>query len=122
MSSYNSTGLSITYYAAPVIGSISSVNGGVNVTWGKVTGAAKYAIYRKESSESDYQRISVTTGISYTDKSASSGRYYYYRIQCMNSSGTLISAKSSARALTYCAAPVIKRPSCAKRLLTRIRL
>ncbi|MCD7830537.1 MAG: S8 family serine peptidase, partial [Clostridiales bacterium] len=46
-SSYNSTGLSITFLSAPALSGISNTTSGVKVTWKAVTGAAKYRVFRK---------------------------------------------------------------------------
>ena len=48
---------------------------GVKLTWKKVSGASKYRIYRKTGS--NFVRIGETTAVSYTDKTAPSGRTVY---------------------------------------------
>jgi len=61
----------------------AAVTGGVKVTWGKVTGAASYKVYRKTSGGSWAAIKSGLTGTSYTDKSAVKGRTYYYTVRAV---------------------------------------
>ena len=86
--------------AVPVIKSIANTVNGVQLTWVGSEGAAKYAIYRKAQGESKYTRISISTGTSYTDKSAVDGTYYYYRIWSMDSSNKVLDEWSNARGIT----------------------
>ncbi|MCC8098471.1 MAG: glycoside hydrolase family 25 protein, partial [Clostridiales bacterium] len=82
-SSYDTTGLTITYIAAPVISKLSNTTDGVTVTWGAVTGAVRYRIFRKTSGTS-WVSIGNTTDTSFTDTTAVSGTAYTYTIRCVN--------------------------------------
>ena len=93
-------GITCVTSATPTISSIANTASGVKVTWGAVSGVAKYAIYRKAQGESKYTRISISTGTSYTDKSAVDGTYYYYRIWSMDSSNKVLDEWSNARGIT----------------------
>lgn len=107
VSSFDPTGKSITYVAAPSLGSISNVYGGVSVSWGKVTGAAKYRVYRKSGSGS-WAKLADTTAATYTDKTVKNGTQYYYTVRCLDSAGNTVSSFDSAgKAITYVAAPTI---------------
>ena len=46
-SGYDSKGKSVKYIAAPEISKLENVNGGVKISWGKVSGATKYRVYYK---------------------------------------------------------------------------
>ncbi len=106
-SSYDTTGLTITYIAAPVISRLSSTIGGVTVTWGAVTGAEKYRIYRKVSSTS-WVVVGNTTATTFTDTTAVSGAAYTYTVRCISSDGaTKTSGYTSGKSITYIATPTL---------------
>ena len=85
-SGYNTAGKSIKYIAAPVLTGAKSVSSGIQVTWKKSAGAAKYRIYRKIGSGS-WQRVGDTTGVSFVDKTAKKGVKYTYTVRCITSNG-----------------------------------
>jgi hypothetical protein len=61
----------------------SSTKNQVKVSWNKVSGASGYEIYRKEKN-GEYKKIkTITNGstVTYTDKSAKSGKTYTYKIR-----------------------------------------
>ncbi len=76
----NSTGAAITFYDTPVV-DIKNITKGVNLKWAKVSGATKYRIYRKTSASSEWTRLDTVTGTSFTDKTAKSGKKYYYCVK-----------------------------------------
>ena len=105
--SASASGKTITYYQAPVLGSISNVNGGVKLTWESVAGIAKYRVYRKTEGTS-WKKVGETTATNYTDNTAVSGTKYTYTVRCMDSSGNMVSAHdSTGLMITYVAAPAI---------------
>ena len=83
-SGYDSKGKSVKYIAAPEISKLENVNGGVKITWNKVSGASKYRIYQKNSS--DWFRVSDTTSNSIVDKSVDVGTYTY-TVRCISDDG-----------------------------------
>ena len=55
----------------------------LKVTWDAVTGANYYSIYRRRSTDDDYQPLAIvpaTGQLSYEDSSVLPGRLYYYRV------------------------------------------
>ena len=84
-SGYDSKGKSIKYIAAPEISKLESVNGGVKISWGKVSGATKYRVYYK--GRKGWTRMVDTTSTSYIDKDVSSGRNYTYTVRCISDDG-----------------------------------
>ena len=111
ISSFDSTGKSIIYVAAPTISSVDNVVGGVKVTWGKVKGAARYRVYRKTGSGS-WTKLGDTTALSYGDTTAVSGTKYSYTVRCLDSSGNIVSSfHSTGKSITYVAAPVVSSVS-----------
>lgn len=76
----NSKGATITFYDAPLV-EAKNITTGVNLKWATVAGATKYRIYRKTSSSSEWTRLDTVTGTSFTDKTAKSGKKYYYCVK-----------------------------------------
>ncbi len=111
ISSYNTTGLKKTYYAAPVLKTPSNVNGGVKVSWDAVPGASKYKVLRRNADSSTWKAIGYTTSTSYTDKTAESGKTYYYSARCVKpEDNTSISGyEETGKKKTYYAATTLKK-------------
>ncbi len=66
----------------------ANVANGVSVSWNKVSGAAKYQVYRrtyKNGVWSNWSTVNITTGTSYTDTDVTSGSYYRYMVKAINS-------------------------------------
>ncbi len=79
--------------ATPKLSTIANTLGGVKVTWGKVSGADEYKVYRKTYNAktkawSGWSRIATgVTSTSYVDKTAKSGTYYRYTVIASNEAG-----------------------------------
>lgn len=96
----------------PKLSKIENTSSGVKITWGKVSGADKYAVYRK-TSNGKYTKIGTTTKTYYTDKKASSGKKYYYLVKAINEAGSSDSSKSLLK--YYLADPTLKTPKSTKK-------
>ena len=77
---FDPDGVKATYLAAPKLSGVTSSSSGRTVKWSAVSGASGYAVYRKPSG-GDWGIIGTTTSKSYTDKSAASGKRYYYTVR-----------------------------------------
>lgn len=53
----------------------------VAVKWKKVSGATQYEVYRSTSKKGKYKKLATTKKTSYTDKKATGGKKYYYKIR-----------------------------------------
>ena len=108
-SGYDSEGTIIKYIAAPEISKLESVNGGVKISWGKVSGATKYRVYYKGSK--GWTRMVDTTSTSYIDKDVSSGRNYTYTVRCISADGKSFTSgyDSEGTIIKYIAAPEISK-------------
>ena len=104
-SGFYGAGKTITYIAAPKISGISNVAEGVKITWGKVTGAAKYRVFYKTSS--GWTKIADTAAASYTWTGAKSGTTYTFTVRCINSAGSAYTSgyDGAGKSITYIAAP-----------------
>lgn len=66
---------------------LSNTSKGMTITWGSVSGAAKYRVLRKEVNGT-YKKIADTASTSYTDTTAKEGTAYIYTVRCLNKSGS----------------------------------
>ena len=110
ISAYDPTGITIIYViyvAVPSISSINASNGGVTITWGQISGAARYRVFRKTAT-GDWSSIGDTTSASFTDKTAATGTVYNYSIRSFDSAGYFnCEFDSIGRSFTYAAIPVV---------------
>ena len=90
-SDYDPEGIAVTYVAAPVIESVCYAEDGVHITWGAVTGAERYRVYRMTEEET-WIEIGETDGTSFTDPEAVIGIAYRYTVSCLDLSGECVSA------------------------------
>lgn len=100
VSSYDKTGKTITYIAQPVLSSAANATSGVTVQWGKVTGAAKYRVFRKVSGASKWDKVTDTTSTSCTDTTAKSGTTYIYTVRCISGDGKSYTSSYDAKGKT----------------------
>ncbi len=80
-------GVSVQYIKAPKA-TVSNVKSGVKISWGKISGASKYYVYRKKGSASSWTKIATVTSTSYTDKNVKNNTTYKYTVRAANSSRT----------------------------------
>lgn len=98
---YNSTGVAATPIpSTPILSSAVSVGyNSVKISWGKVTGATSYTIYRKVASGSwsTVATVSGNTTVTYTDKTCTTGTAYTYTVRAVtkNSNGSYKSGYNS---------------------------
>lgn len=72
--------------------------GDPKISWGKISGAQKYYIYRATSKNGTYKLIKTTTKLCYTDTSARAGKYYYYKVRAVRTNSA---ANSVCSAMKY---------------------
>lgn len=70
--------------------------GKVIFSWGKASGATSYKVYRAGTKNGSYKLLAETKDTKFTDKTASAGYYYFYKIVAVSSKSSY--ADSSA----YC--------------------
>ncbi|MCD8383678.1 MAG: fibronectin type III domain-containing protein, partial [Clostridiales bacterium] len=73
--------------ATPTLKSITNVTNGVKITWGAVSGATSYYVYRKAAGSSSWTKLNTVTTTSYTSTGVSSGTTYTFTVRAVNSSG-----------------------------------
>ncbi len=81
-------------YARPTLGVPTSVRAArasatsIKVTWGGVTGASGYELWRSTSSTGTYALVKTTTSRYYTNTGLSTGKYYYYKVRAYRMVGS----------------------------------
>ena len=108
-SGYDSKGTTVKYVAAPEISKLENVNGGVKITWGKVSGAAKYRVYYKGNK--GWTKLTDTTATSFIDKDVSSGKNYTYTVRCITSDAKKFTSgyNPTGKSVKYVATPKISK-------------
>lgn len=89
-------------------GSISPA-GKVKLSWGKVSGAEQYNIYRGDREKGNYKKIKSVSAkkSSYTDKNVKKGKTYYYKVLAKNKTAL---AKASEAEVICVKVPYLKKP------------
>ena len=106
INSYNGTGWSLNYAAAPVLTEAFNSSTGVRVSWKAVANAAKYRLLRKNLTlgETAWSTVGETNALSLIDKTAKSSHRYCYTVECIDSNGRTSSTyNATGRTCTYIA-------------------
>ena len=92
----------------PVISKLANVYGGVKITWGKVSGAEKYRVFRK-SGKGGWTTVGNTTSTSLTDKTAKNGVKYSYTVRCISKKGNVYTSgyDTKGKSISYIASAKI---------------
>lgn len=59
----------------------SRYSNNIKITWGKVSGAQSYTIYRSTKQNSGYKKVKTVKGASYTLSQSANGKWYYYYVK-----------------------------------------
>lgn len=107
-------------FDAPTMSGVTKTVNGLKVAWKKVTGAAKYYVFRKTGSSS-FTKVGVTTANSYLDKSVVSGKIYCYAVRCVSSDSAYYTSPLSGNSkyVTFVASPKV---TAAEKLVNGLRL
>ena len=97
----------LTDCAKPVIKVSASSTSSITVKWDKVTGAAKYQVWRATSKDGTYKRLTTTTSTSYKNTGLTAGKTYYYKVKAIASNtnansqfSDILTAKATVNAPT----------------------
>lgn len=80
VSSFYRDNASETFFSAPTINSLTNVNNGVKIEWGKISGVGTYRVYYKTATQS-WTRITDTASSSYVFKDAKPGQKYIFTVR-----------------------------------------
>ena len=86
--------------AAPTLVSIEYKNGGLQISWNAVSGAAGYSVHRKENGGAWHTLARGVHGTSYLDKNLTGNTTYTYTVRCNDGSNNFSSWYDST-GLTY---------------------
>ncbi|MBQ1386171.1 MAG: leucine-rich repeat protein, partial [Erysipelotrichales bacterium] len=93
------------------LSSVKNAEGGMEITWTKVSGISGYQIYRKSSSESSYTKIASVSSskLTYTDSTAKAGTTYSYKVRAYakGTYATMYGAFSAVETLPRVESPTI---------------
>ncbi len=89
LSAYNKKGIAVYYVPTPVLKKIGNTGKGIKLTWGAVSGAKKYKIYRKAGSATAWEGVAQVDGkiTSYLDTKVSNGAPYTYTVRAIDAKG-----------------------------------
>lgn len=85
-SGVNTTGWSTGFIATPAVPVLKNTKYGVQASWKKITGAAKYCVFRK-TGNGKWGKLGVTAKLSWLDKTAKKGVTYSYTVRCVSKDG-----------------------------------
>lgn len=94
------SGKSILFRIAPTNVATESKNSGVRLTWEPVYAAARYQIYRKTKTTA-WTKVGATSGLSYIDKSAESGKNYFYSVLAYDTNGNILNEYGEGISVKY---------------------
>ena len=94
VSGYSNVKSIFTSLAKPTV-KITTASGKPKLTWGKVTGADKYYVYRSTDGKT-FKHFATTTKLSYTNTSAKKGTKYYYKVKAVYTANTNANSAYSA--------------------------
>ena len=117
VSSFSGTGVNILFLATPDVKSVKRTTSGVTVTWGKVTGATSYRVYRKTET-GKWVTLGTVSGsaTSFKDTTAKSGTTYIYTVRAIK--GSVKSSYESGLKIKYIAAPKLVSATVSKGKVT----
>ena len=96
-----------TFYAPPVISSLTAVDNGVKIVWGATEGVEAYRLYRAAGS-SGWSRLALVNGSEYIDSTAESGKIYTYTVRCVTPDGErFLSYHNEGKTFGYVKTPAI---------------
>lgn len=98
----------VTYpLSSPTLKTLSNTASGVKLSWNAVSGAEKYAIYRKIPGGS-WVKKGVVAETTFTDTTAYSGTLFSYKVRCISDDGTtLMSPNPEEKSILYLKVPTL---------------
>jgi hypothetical protein len=77
----NDVVVSATFSTVSVPKSVKYTKSSKTISWGKVTDATGYELYRSTSKTANYKLLKSVTALKYTDSKATSSTKYYYKVR-----------------------------------------
>ena len=113
-SGYDRTGYAAMFHNAPTISRLEAVSNGIKVTLNPQNNAERYRVYRKEAG-SGWQKVGDTTGDTFVDTSAQTGKTYTYTLRVVTADGKKLLSGFDTKgwSINYAAAPAVKAEAAA---------
>ena len=105
-SSYKSSGWAVRRLTTPTLKAAKNGNGYISVTWGKVTGATGYRVYRKENNASAWTYLGNVYSTSYKDTNVKNKATYTYTVRAFYGS-SLSTFNSKGVSVKYLTTPTV---------------
>ncbi len=83
-SGYNTDGWKIVRLTAPKLKAVENGYGYLKISWGKVSGAKQYNVYRKADGDKSWKKIAETKNTYYNDKKVENKEVYKYTVKAVN--------------------------------------
>ena len=96
--SYYTSGRKIQFIAMPVV-SLANVKGGVKINWKKISGAAKYRIFVKNTNMK-WSKLVDVAAVSYIDREVKTGAVYTYTVRCITADGKKYTSAYNTKGVT----------------------
>lgn len=109
VSTYNTQGWDNRFLPAPTLTAVSSVYGGLKVSWQAVPNAAGYRLYVKNNNK--WKFVCNTASTDYLDTNVTSDKSYTYTVRCLNEDFSVLTSyyNKDGKTGTYVAAPVVTK-------------
>ena len=89
--------------------STNSTTGKPAISWSKITGASKYAVYRAYTQDGPYELLSTQTALTYTDSAVPADTDCWYKVNAIASAASRNSKDAAPKRIhSTCAKPAIK--------------
>ena len=86
--------------AQPTLKVTYSSTGQHTISWGKVTGAAQYEIWRADTANGEFALLATQTGTSFVDKDTKPDTCYYYKVNVLAAKAGANSVEAAPRKIT----------------------
>ena len=93
LSGFSSSGLTLRYYATPLISSVENLNEGAKITWKAVSGVSRYRVFTK--SDPGWKKLADVSGTEYLHRVTVQGKEFTYTVRAIDAKGAYISGYSS---------------------------
>ena len=107
-SDFNRQGVSAKFLSTPEITSLSYSGGGINIKWQAPESVKRIRVYKRING-SEWVRVSVVQGNSYTDTDVVSGSTYTYTVRGIDDNDQYITYYKSGKKITYLDTPQISK-------------
>ena len=109
--SYDASGKTITFYAAPTLTDCVRYGEALKTTWEPVEGVSYYEVRRKIVAGGSWITMGIVNSTEYIDTTMPSGTRCWYTVRCAKSDGTVISAEdpTGVNNTSYMDRPILEK-------------